>query len=478
MKKIIYLVVFLLCYCAYGQSLSVFDIDTSAFPTIKAKFYAFDANGKQITNLSPADFELKENGVARTVTNVSCPNPKPPLALSSVITIDISGSMSGSGLSMAKEAATVWINTIPLGTSECAINSFDDKNYINQDFTTNKNKLLNALNGLQANGGTDYDIAFWKPLTSSLLITKTGKHKKVIVFISDGQPNFEPQVNQIISEANSQNCAIFSVVVGNNCPQCLKDVSSQTGGQWFENIKTAEDAKRAFQNILVSAQGGDPCTIEWQSGTNCTGGPVNIDCQLIPNNISIIASYQTPISSIAFLDCRPAGVFFKNKPIGVRVDTNIIITAKNADFNVTNITSSDLNFEINPKSFNLAKGQSQTVKLSYTPPDSNRYFSSFIMENNLCQKKYVAVGGFVKNTTSKPTLKITHPNGGEIFAVGSDTLITWEGVLPSDKVKLEFSSDNGNSWNLITDTASGLKYFWKNIPKSASNQCLVRATQD
>ncbi|MGA2296563.1 MAG: VWA domain-containing protein, partial [FCB group bacterium] len=479
MKKIIYLLAFVWCSLNISaQSLTVFNIDTSSFPTIKAKFYAFDASGNQITNLSMSDFQVTENGQIRTVTNVSCPSPKPPLAISSVLVMDVSGSMCGNGLDMAKAAANAWINMLPLGNSECAITSFSDGNYINKDFTTDKTKLVNGINSLVCMNGTDYNAAMIDPPAGGILIAKTGKHKRIIVFLSDGGANFQPNTAQIVSQANDNNISIYCVTINMPSPQCMKDFANQTGGLYFEKISTIKEAEDCYRLILQIAQGGDPCSIEWQSGINCTGGLVNIDCKLITYNINTTAGYQAPISSIAFLDIKPLGVFFKNKPIGIPADTNIIITARNADFNITNIISSDPNFDINPKSFTIQKGQSQTVTLRYIQPDSNRYFSTFSIENDLCLNKIYAVGGFIKNsTTAKPTLNVTHPNGGEIFAIGSDTVITWEGVLPSDIVKLEYSTDDGINWNLITDTASGLKYIWKNIPKPSSNQCIVRVNQ-
>ncbi len=280
MKKIVYLLLLLFSYTAYSQSLSLFNLDASSFPTIKAKFFAFDAAGKQITNFSPSDFTVTENGVPRTVTNVSCPSPRPTAALSSVLTIDVSGSMYGIGISIAKSAAKTWIDALTLGKSECAITSFDDNNYINQDFTTDRTKLQKSITGLQANGGTDYDIGLLKPIAGSLEISKAGKYKKVVVFLTDGQPNQPPQINQIVAEANSQGCAIYSVVVGMNCPQSLKDISSQTGGQWFENVNTEEDAKNVYQQILMTAQGGEPCKIQWQSGISCFAGITNVELRI------------------------------------------------------------------------------------------------------------------------------------------------------------------------------------------------------
>ncbi|MEI6091483.1 MAG: FISUMP domain-containing protein [bacterium] len=74
-------------------------------------------------------------------------------------------------------------------------------------------------------------------------------------------------------------------------------------------------------------------------------------------------------------------------------------------------------------------------------------------------------------------LKITCPNGGEKFVVGSDTLITWEGLPATDTVSLEYSTNNGDKWKLISDKATGLKHIWNNIPKPSNNKCLVRITK-
>jgi WD40 repeat protein len=74
-------------------------------------------------------------------------------------------------------------------------------------------------------------------------------------------------------------------------------------------------------------------------------------------------------------------------------------------------------------------------------------------------------------------LEITRPNGGEVFLAGSDTVITWTGIPESDTVSLEYSIDGGSNWKLITDSASGLKYRWTNLPKPETTNCKIKATQ-
>lgn len=476
MKKTICLFILLLSYYANSQSFTLFDVNTTSFPTIKAKFYAFDANGMQILNLSPTDFEVKENGQLRNVTYISCPAPTPPTSISSVLTIDISGSMGNGGLDIAKAAANAWINLLPISTNECAVTSFNNYNYLNQDFTKDKNKLLNAVLALSANGGTDYNFGLFNPIAGSLVISKNGKNKKVIVFLTDGQ--FEgTDVNSIINEANKQNCVIYSVVLEMNCPQSLKDISVQTGGQWFENVRTEEQAKSIYEQIQHLVQNSEPCTIEWQSDAVCKNNLIKVDAKIISNNLLTSLNYQAARNSIANLEITPSGVYFKNIQPGTTKDTTITVKAVNSDFNVTNVISSNTAFTLDKTSFYLANGQSIDLKVTFSPSDSAYTYSKFTFENSTCSASLFAVGGFAGIKPNVQTLKLTEPNGGEEFIVGTDTLITWEGIPETDTVSLEYSFDNGKSWNLITNYATGLKYVWKNVPKPASEQCLVRVKQ-
>ncbi len=266
------IIVFLVLFTSEisAQSLSVFNLDATNFPTMKAKFYAFDANGQQ-QNPSASEITVTEDGINRNVTNITCPPTAPPKALSSVLVMDVSGSMSsGSGgvanINLAKAAATTWIQGVPLGPSECAVASFDGANYLNQDYTTNRKKLLAAIGGLAPQGGTDYDQGLLLPMSSGLQIASLGKHQRVIIFLTDGLPNQQPQTAAIIAEANKQNCLIFSVTVGLPCPQCLKDISTATRAKWFENIVTQAQINEVYLEILQIAQSGaPPCEVTWQS---------------------------------------------------------------------------------------------------------------------------------------------------------------------------------------------------------------------
>ena len=478
MKNVIFfLISFLSGTLVNAQSLIVFDIDAVSFPVVNAKFYALNEDNDQLLDLSPDDFEIYEDGMKREVLSVSCPEPVPPAAISSVLVMDVSGSMSGGMLNLAQEAGRAWINGLPLGKSECAITCFNSINNLVQDFTKDRNRLLEKIEALSADGGTDYDAGFINPFAGGLLVAKTGKYKKVLVFLTDGYPNFTPNIKAIVDEALKNDITIFCVTLNMKCPQCLYDIAQQTGGNCFENVSTVEEARTVYMKILHYAQGNGPCEIEWKTATKCDISNVALDVTLKTINMNYESSYCLPAGYLAKLQVKPDGLFFANKQPGIKHDTTITITAKNSDFNISDITSSNPDFEIQPSAFSLKKGDSISLTISVTPSDSGYIFTIFEFINDICESKYFSGAGFTGVKPANPTIKLTHPNGAEVFLVGSDSVITWEGIAADEKVMLEYSHDKGKTWQVVADTATGLSHKWNNIPGPVSEQCLGRVKQ-
>ncbi|MBK9248263.1 MAG: choice-of-anchor D domain-containing protein [Ignavibacteria bacterium] len=482
-----YLAAFFLCILSFqnvnAQSISLFGIDASGFPTIKAKFYAFDAAGNQVRP-SAAELTLTEDGQPRTITGVTCLSPKPPVAISSVLTVDVSGSMSSgptvvSNLDLAKAAARAWIQGLPAGQSECALSSFDDNNYLHQDFTTDRSRLLSKLSTLSPNGGTDYDKGLLQPIAGSLQISQRGKYKRVVVFLSDGLPNSEPNTSAIIAEAKKQNCMIFAVTLGMPCPQSLKDISSQTGGQWYENVTTTPEAEEVYRKIMQVAVGSDPCEITWTSIAACQASVTTVEIARQSNKSSV--EYIPPASALVSLKVEPNFIAFGKWLPSTTNDMKVTLTAQNTDINVKNINRKfgSADFTVVNITFPLfiPKNTSQTITIRFAPSDSSIKYASFEVETDKCSAYFGTNGGVFGQKMISKTLKLTKPNGGENFVAGCDTLITWDGIAKSDSVELEYSIDNGSSWESITTTANNLQHIWKNIPKPAGRQCKIRVTQ-
>ncbi|MBL0174191.1 MAG: SUMF1/EgtB/PvdO family nonheme iron enzyme [Ignavibacteria bacterium] len=467
-----------------AQSLSVFNVDASAFPKVKAQFYAFDAAGNRIAVNAPGDVLVMEDGLARTVTRVSCPPTAPPRPISSVLTIDASGSMSGDGILVAKAAAKAWINALQLGASECAITTFNQRAYLNKDFIgspARRQELLDAVAALRADGGTDYDNALLHPPAGSLEVSKRALPiRKIIVFLSDGQPNTVPVQDAIVAEALRQGVAVYAVIFGMRAPRELKEICSRSGGQCFENVKTEADAVAVYLRILHTAQGGSPCELEWTSD-GCGHSPALV-VSLPSIGASETRTYTVPTGALPQIVCTPSrSLHFGNVAFPSRPTLTLQLTAQGNSARVDSVKSSDARFRITDYGgtappFTIGAGQSRTLTVEFAPPDSAYAFCVFTLVGDACAGNTLyAEGGYLGKIASHAKITVMRPNGGEMFVAGSDELLTWEGVMPEEKVKLEYRTSVLTPWRSITDTATGLRYLWR-VPATPSDSCLLRAS--
>jgi WD40 repeat protein len=479
MKKLLLLVCLILIPSAvFSYSLVLFDLNRTNFPTIQGKLYLLDDSGNVLTNVSHSDFELEENGVSRQILSISCPPTKEPEPLSVVLTIDVSGSMEHENrIGLVQQAALTFLNLLPLGKSECAVTSFNSQSYIVQDFTIDREKLTDAILSLFPDGGTDYDAGLFNPPGGSLKVSATGKNKRIVIFLTDGEPNKEPDVDAIVNEAIRQNCSIYSVVVGMRAPQCLKDISTRTGGLWFENVTTQEQVTNIYKLILLVAEEIQPCIIEWASEKICSYKNIDVVLRYLPIGLIAQTTYLPPENSIVQLVFEPNYLSFKNIPPDSVVERQVKVTAVNSDFNVTNISSPLPQLLVEPSAFFLKDGQSIDVKIIYNSKDSAYRFVKLNFENDKCPSFFFVYAGFLGKRSANPTLKVTHPNGGEVFLLSSDTIITWEGISPEDTCVVDYSYDGGGSWVNVALRTPGLKYVWQNLPPPPSDKCLARVRQ-
>ncbi|MDZ7343498.1 MAG: FG-GAP-like repeat-containing protein [candidate division KSB1 bacterium] len=79
-----------------------------------------------------------------------------------------------------------------------------------------------------------------------------------------------------------------------------------------------------------------------------------------------------------------------------------------------------------------------------------------------------------ESVMSSRSLRVTSPDGGQKWAVGSAQTITWRPPDAVSAVKIELSTNNGASWSIITnETLNDGSYEWI-VPNAISNTCLIR----
>ena len=82
--------------------------------------------------------------------------------------------------------------------------------------------------------------------------------------------------------------------------------------------------------------------------------------------------------------------------------------------------------------------------------------------------------------TIVPHITITSPNGGEYLYGCNSNDITWIAGGTSGVYKIEYSTNNGTTWNTIINSYStssiSCSYTWSVLPNVSSNNCLIRIT--
>jgi uncharacterized protein YegL len=457
---------------AQSSELTILDVDRSRFPEMRARFYAVNPD-RSPAQPSASEIALTDNGQIVPDPTITCSPPAPAVPLSSVLVIDISGSMSGERLDIARAGARAWIDALAPGRSECAITSFDDRNYLNQDFTTDHSLLGAAVDNLVAGNGTDYDQGLLLPAAGALQVSARGRYRRVIVFLTDGLSKSEPQTAAIIAEARRQGCAIYPVTLGLPCPVSLRQIAEQSGGEAFEQVTTVAEIERIYRLLALRSQNASACEATWNSIDRCSDGTRTVAMKWKGSQSSI--SYQLDRRAVVSIDILPSMVHIRPRAIGLPIDTTVIVTATKRT-EVGTITSSNPAFSISPKQLYLDAGESATLTIRYTPRDSSYQWTRFDLMSNGCIVTLDAGASYPRSRVKERTLVVNDPNGGEEFVAGSDTVIRWSGIPPGDRVRIEYSTDNGATWIGITDDATGGEYKWR-VPRTPSPVCRVRVSQ-
>ncbi|MEM9821076.1 MAG: S8 family serine peptidase, partial [Bacteroidota bacterium] len=87
-------------------------------------------------------------------------------------------------------------------------------------------------------------------------------------------------------------------------------------------------------------------------------------------------------------------------------------------------------------------------------------------------QEYVIVYSFIPDA-----IKVTYPLGGEKLVPGTSEIIHWDAFGDSGTFTVEYSTNNGGSWNSIGTTAGSERLISWTVPNIASGQALVRVTR-
>jgi Ca-activated chloride channel family protein len=140
-----------------------------------------DSGGHLVQDLKRENFKVQEDGVAQTL--LSFQHADVPVSIGLVI--DNSGSMYKKRPAVNKASLDLIAASNP--KDEAFVVNFADDAYIDQDFTSDLNKLREGLAHIESRGGTAlYDAVV---ASADKLAADAQRPKQVIVIITDGEDN-------------------------------------------------------------------------------------------------------------------------------------------------------------------------------------------------------------------------------------------------------------------------------------------------
>jgi VWFA-related protein len=149
--------------------------------TMRLNVNVTDRNGRAISGLTRADFNVLEGSEQREVTDVQ--TTRTPFNL--VLLLDVSGSIE-ERLDFVRKSALAFVNTVA-AQDRIAIISFRDDVQLISNFTTDRNLLQQRIKDIEAGGGTALYDALAYTLVDTLKPVRD--ERTAIVIISDGDDN-------------------------------------------------------------------------------------------------------------------------------------------------------------------------------------------------------------------------------------------------------------------------------------------------
>jgi len=465
--------------------------DAEKFPKVRAFYEATDNNNVPLTGITSSDFRVVENGITIPASDITqkCSTIVDGPELSVVLVIDKSASMSeqvGSRpeetrFRFVKQASKLFVSLLNfIGRTKVAIVSFDGQAYLEHDWSNNRNSLLKAIDSMILGSATYYDPPLLHKQWGATTLIKDryvrenlpATVKKVIIFLTDGEPNRAPTRDTIKKELLDNGIAFYAITAFTGMNKDLANWADITGGEHYEaNSKDAYNKlQEIYAEIAKKLQAREVCYLEWNSPMGCSEESRTRTVYItLQKNVNIIdtSTYQAPPSSVMQLAVNPPIVSFGNPAIGGSIDKTVNVEAKNGKLVLTAdppAPAGDASFTVT--SFNgtawngstpqvIDSGKTGIVGVRFTQGTTLDFRQRGLrIKGNPCGPPLIPLVGGAAD------IQLLDPINSEIRSTCNDLTILWAGVDSTQEVIIQYSADNGATWNLLTDKAKGLKYIW------------------
>jgi Ca-activated chloride channel family protein len=198
-------------------------------------------NGRPVQGLTPADFEIQDNGVRQRVDLASFEQ----IPLNVVLALDMSASLQGLRLGHLQTAGKSVLDGLKPG-DRAALVAFSHVVTPTQGLTDNLDRVRAALDQVQGQGQTSLiDAAH-----AGMLLGESDVGRSLLIVFSDGVDTSSWLTSDSVLEtARRGDVVVYSVEVGERRASFPRDLSEATGGRLFA-VESTRDLSATFSKIL------------------------------------------------------------------------------------------------------------------------------------------------------------------------------------------------------------------------------------
>ena len=201
-----------------------------------------DPSGRLVPDLEQGDFQILDNGKPADVTLFS--NESQPFT--AVVMLDTSASMTANLKLLNRAAEQFLLRLLPVDRAQ--VGAFNDKIQLSGTFTNNRDELIGALNDLYFGNPTRLNDG----IAAGLDALRGIDGRRVVLVFTDGEDTSSKiGFKTVLEQARDEEVMVYAIgleseffngmrIVKTRPSRDLRKIADETGGGYFELVKTAE----------------------------------------------------------------------------------------------------------------------------------------------------------------------------------------------------------------------------------------------
>lgn len=222
-----------------GQNQPIFK---SSVRTVPVYATVVDSGGRLVPDLERGDFTILDNGKPAELSLFS--NQSQPF--SAVVMLDTSASMTANLKLLNRAAEQFLMRLLPVDRAQ--VGAFNDKIQLSGTFTNNRDELIGALNDLYFGNPTRLNDG----IAAGLDALKGIEGRRVVLVFTDGEDTASRTgFKSVLERARDEEVMVYSIgleseffngmrIVKTRPSRDLRKISDETGGGYFELLKTVD----------------------------------------------------------------------------------------------------------------------------------------------------------------------------------------------------------------------------------------------